>query len=396
MRISIANRLKKLPPYLFIEIDKIKKKAKEDGVDIIDLGIGDPDLPTLNPIIDKMGEEIRKAENHQYPLGSGLKEFKVAVADWYKKRFSVELKPSDEVLALIGSKEGIGHISLAFVNPKEVVFVPDPGYPVYNAGTVFAEGIPFIMPLLQKNGYLPDLGKIPVRVLKKAKLMFLNYPNNPTSAVATKEFFEEVVKFAKKHNIIICHDAAYSEVYYDGIKPVSFLQVKGAKDVGIEFHSLSKTFNMTGWRIGFAVGNRDIIAGLASIKGNLDSGVFHAIQRAGITALNLSDDFTDDLRKTYQSRRDILISGLKSIGWEVDEPKATFYVWIKVPENFKKNRKISSPSGELVKYLLNNCGIVSTPGIGFGRYGEGYVRMTLTSPLDRLKEAVSRLKKLCQ
>jgi len=335
MKVRIADRLKKLPPYLFIEIDKMKKKAQEEGVDIIDLGIGDPDLPTFTPIIDKMSEEIKKAENHRYPLGTGLKDFKISVAKWYEKRFNVPLSPNDEVLALIGSKEGIGHIPLSFINPGDLVLVPDPGYPVYKGGVIFAGGIPYIMPLLEENNYLPSLKRIPIKVLKKAKMIFLNYPNNPTSSVATKEFFEEVIYFAKKYNIIVCHDAAYSEVYYDGVKPISFLEIKGSKDVGVEFHSFSKTFNMTGWRIGWVVGNKEIISGLAKIKENLDSGVFHAIQRAAITALNLPDEFTDNLRKTYQERRDCLVNGLKSIGWQVNNPMATFYVWVKVPKSIK-------------------------------------------------------------
>ncbi|MFH1823665.1 MAG: LL-diaminopimelate aminotransferase [Candidatus Firestonebacteria bacterium] len=394
MKIKAANRLKKLPPYLFIEIDKMKKKAKEDGIDVIDLGIGDPDLPTLTPIIDKMAEEIRKPENHKYPLGSGLKELKIAISNWYMKRFNVSLNPDNEVLALIGSKEGIGHIPLSFVNPGDVVLIPDPGYPAYNSGTIFAGGIPYIMPLLEKNNYLPELKKIPVKVLKKSKLMFLNYPNNPTSSVATKDFFEEVVRFAKKYNIIICHDAAYSEIYYDNIKPISFLEIKGAKDVGVEFHSLSKTFNMTGWRIGFAVGNKDVLSGLAKTKENVDSGIFHAIQKAGITALNLPDRFTNDLRRIYQERRDCLINGLRSIGLDVNNPMATFYVWVKVPERFI-SKKVKSSSSEFVKYLLTKAGIVSTPGIGFGKYGEGYIRMTITTSIERIREAIDRLKKLC-
>lgn len=396
MKIETAKRLKKLPPYLFIEIDKMKKKAKEEGVDIINLGIGDPDLPTVKPIIDKMEEEIRKPENHQYPLGSGLKEYRAAVAGWYLRRFNVKLNPDNEVMALIGSKEGIAHVSLAFVNPGDIVLVPDPGYPVYNGGTIFAEGKPYIMPLLEENNYLPEFEKIPGSALKKTKMMFLNYPNNPTSATATHDLFEKAVEFAKKHNIIVCHDAAYSEIYYDNKKPISFFEAKGAIDVGIEFHSFSKTFNMTGWRIGYAVGNKDIISGLTAIKENLDSGAFHAIQRAGIIGLNLPDNFTDELRNTYQERRDVLVSGLKSLGWKVNNPRATFYVWMKVPESFaKKNKKAKSISSELVKFLLLNSGIVSTPGVGFGKYGEGYIRMTLCSPKDRLEEAINRLKKLC-
>ena len=397
MQINVADRLKKLPPYLFIEIDKMKRKAKDEGMDIIDLGIGDPDLPTLKPVIEEMQKEIWDAKNHQYPLGSGLKEFRVAVTEWYKKRFGVDFDPDTEAMALIGSKEAIGHLPLAFVNPGDVVLIPDPGYPVYNAGTIFAEGVPYIMPLLEKNGFLPDLDSIPADVLKKARLMFINYPNNPTAAFAPKSFFEKVVAFAKKNNIIVCHDAAYSEMDYDGEKSPSFFNVEGAKDIGIEMFSFSKTFNMTGWRLGYAVGHKDLIAGLASIKGNLDSGQFHAIQRAGIAALKLPEKWTDDLRKTYEKRRDVLVGGLKSLGWSVNNPKATFYVWIKVPEAFaSKNKDAKSVSGELVKFLLQNCGIVSTPGVGFGKYGEGYIRMTICTTEERLKEAVKRMKEKCR
>ncbi len=395
MKIELSNKLKKLPPYLFIEIDKMKKKARDEGVDIINLGIGDPDLPTLKPVIDEMAKEIYKPENHQYPLGSGLLDFKKAVAAWYKERYSVELEAATETMALIGSKEGIGHIHLAFINPGDVVLCPDPGYPVYNAGTVFAEGEPYFMPLLEENGFMPDYAKIPVDIVKRAKLLFINYPNNPTAAVATRKFFEDTIAFALKNNIIVCHDAAYSEVYYDGQRPLSFMQVEGSKEVGIEFHSFSKTFNMTGWRLGYAVGNKDVLAGLAAVKENLDSGVFHAVQRAGIAALQLPIKWTDELRSVYQKRRDTLVEGLRSLGWQVNPPKAAFYVWIKVPEKFKEaNQTSKSISSELVKFLLTKCGIVSTPGVGFGAAGEDYIRMTLCAPESRLKEAVERIRKV--
>ncbi len=397
MKIERAERLKKLPPYLFIEIDKMKRKAKEDGMDLVDLGIGDPDLPTLKPIIEEMQKEIWDAGNHQYPLGSGLKDFRVAAAAWYKRRFGGDFDPETEVMALIGSKEAIGHLPLAFINPGDVVLIPDPGYPVYNAGTIFAEGVPYIMPLLEENNFLPDFDKIPAGILKKAKLMFINYPNNPTAAIAPVSFYEKVAAFAKKNNIIVCHDAAYSEMFYDGTKTMSFFNAAGAREVGIEMFSFSKTFNMTGWRLGYAIGNKELIAGLASVKGNLDSGQFHAIQRAGIAALNLPDKWTDELRLTYEKRRNVLVAGLRSLGWSVNNPKATFYVWVKVPEKFANQHKNSgSISGELVKFLLQNCGIVTTPGVGFGKYGEGYIRMTICTTEERLKEAVRRLKEKCR
>ena len=306
MKIEKPKRLRKLPPYLFLEIDKIKKKAIEDGLDVGDLGIGDPDMQTLKPVVDEMARAIRNPEYHRYPLGSGMRDFRNAAAAWFARRFGVQLDSGSEVLCIIGSKEGIGHAPLAYIDAGDTVLVPDPGYPVYNAGTIFAGGIPYVMPLLEKNNFLPDLKVIPPQVLKKAKLMFINYPNNPTSAVAGLDFYRKVVAFAKKHNIMVCSDAAYSEVYYGGKKPVSFLQVKCAKEVGVECHSLSKTFNMTGWRVGFCAGNGEMISLLASVKGNLDSGVFHAIQKAGIKALSLPQNHTDRLRAVYKRRRDVL------------------------------------------------------------------------------------------
>jgi len=385
-RFEKAERLKLLPPYLFIEIDRLRKKAVEEGRDVIDLGIGDPDMPTLKPIVEEAVKACADPKNHQYPLGRGLPAFRETIAAWYLRRFKVVLDPDREVLVLIGSKEGIGHVPLAFVNPGNVVLVPDPGYPVYKAGTIFAGGTPEIMPLRPENDWLPDFTEISAGSLEKAKLMFLNYPNNPTSAVAGPEFFKKTTELAEKNRFIVCHDAAYSEVYYEGHKPVSFLQAEGSMKVGIEFHSLSKTFNMTGWRIGFAVGNADALTALADIKGNLDSGQFHALQVAGIHALNLPDTEIDDLRSIYKERRDILVSGLKNLGWEVVNPPATFYVWCRVPAN--------CPSTEFAARLLEKTDIVATPGVGFGKFGEGYIRFSITSPTERLEEALKRLSKL--
>jgi LL-diaminopimelate aminotransferase len=312
--------------------------------------------------------------------------FRTAVADWYQRRFGVTLDPKTEVVTLIGSKEGIGHIPLAFVDPGDVVLVPSPGYPVYPVGTSFAGGISYMMPLTKENGFLPDLSAIPKDIAKKAKLMFLNSPNNPTSVVASKEFFKKVVDFAREHQIIVCHDAAYSEIYYDGNRPASFLEAEGAKDVGVEFHSLSKTYNMTGWRIGFAVGRKEVIAGLGKVKTNIDSGVFQAIQEAGITALELDDSVTNGLRLIYQGRRDVLVPGLKNLGLELDSPPAAFYVWIGVPKGFT--------SSSFTAHLIEKAGIVTTPGNGFGDSGEGYIRMTVTTTKEKLAEAVERMKKI--
>lgn len=383
---ELAERVKNLPPYLFAAIDKMKAEARQRGVDLIDLSIGDPDIPTPPDIVESLKRAVENPVNHRYPSYDGMPTYKKAVAEWYKRRFNVSLDPFEEVLSLIGSKEGIGHIPLAFVNPNDIVLVPSPGYPVYHIGTLFAGGESYIMPLYEQNGFLPDLSVIPEEVYKKAKLMFINYPNNPTSAIAGREFFERVVEIARTYNIIVCHDAAYSEIYYDDQKPMSFLEVDGAKDVGIEFHSLSKTYNMTGWRIGFAVGNRDVISGLGKIKTNLDSGVFQAIQEAGITALNMGDDKLKPIRDTYQERRDVLYEGLKGLGLSVIKPQATFYLWAKVPEGYD--------SSGFVVHLLERAGVMITPGVGFGSPGEGYVRFALTVGVDRIREAIERIRKV--
>ena len=385
INVELASRVKNLPPYLFATIDKMKQEAKAKGVDLIDLSIGDPDIPTPGHIVDAMKTAVGKAEHHRYPSYEGMLSFREAVAGWYKRRFNVTIDPATEALSLIGSKEGIGHIPLAFVEPGDTVLVPSPGYPVYPVSVMFAGGESFFMPLREGNGFLPDLKAVPEATLKKTKLMFINYPNNPTSAVAPKVFYEEVIALAGKYNIIVCHDAAYSEIYFDDEKPLSFMQIDGAKDVGIEFHSLSKTYNMTGWRIGFAVGNREVLAGLGKIKSNLDSGVFQAVQEASITALNTDETVLSDIRKTYQDRRDALYEGLKAMGIEVIKPKASFYLWAKVPKQFD--------SSSFVAHILDKAGVLTTPGNGFGAPGEGYVRFALTVPVGRMKEAVERLRK---
>ena len=382
--VQLSDRVKNLPPYLFAAIDKMKQDALAKGIDLIDLSIGDPDIPTPKHIVDAMKKAVENSAHHRYPSYEGMLSYRDAVAGWYKKRFNVSLNPKTEVLSLIGSKEGIGHIPLAFINPGDVVLVPSPGYPVYPVGTLFAAGESYIMPLKEENGFLPDFKIIPEDVFKKAKLMFINYPNNPTSATADAGFYKEAINLAKKYNIIICHDAAYSEVYYDNERPISFLEIEGAKDVGIEFHSLSKTYNMTGWRIGFAAGNKDVIAGLGKIKSNLDSGVFQAIQEAAIAAFNTDDSILSDIRKTYQDRRDALYNGLKSLGFHLIKPKATFYLWAKVPSGFD--------SSSFVAHLLNKAGVLITPGNGFGAPGEGYVRFALTVPVEKIKETVERIK----
>jgi LL-diaminopimelate aminotransferase len=325
-------------------------------------------------------------KNHQYPSYEGLLAFREAAAAWYMQRFGVRLDPASEVLTLIGSKEGIGHLPLAFVNPGDMVLIPSPGYPVFQAGTVFAGGTPVSLPIRKGNGYLVELKAIPADLLWRAKILFLNYPNNPTGATATLEYFAEAVTCCRKHGLILCHDAAYSEIAFDGYRPPSLLAVEGAKDVAIEYHSLSKTYNMTGWRVGFAVGNAEILAGLGKIKTNLDSGVFQAIQEAGIEALTGPQDCVARHCKVYQERRDVLVDGLQAAGFEVERPKASFYVWITVP------RGISS--ADLTKRLLSEAGIVMTPGNGFGEHGEGYVRAALTVDVKRIREAVQRIQRL--
>ncbi|NLL20891.1 MAG: LL-diaminopimelate aminotransferase [Firmicutes bacterium] len=381
-----AERIRLLPRYLFAEIDKKIKAAQEKGIDVIKLGIGDPDSPTPGYIIKRMQEEVARPSNHTYPPDEGVKEFREAVAAYYLRRHGVELDPGKEVVPLIGSKEGIAHISFCFTNPGDVNLVPDPGYPVYGIGTLFAGGIPQEMPLLKEKGFLPDLRSIPVEAASRAKLLFLNYPNNPTGAVATKEFFEEAVSFAREYNLIICHDAAYNEIAFDDYRPVSILEIDGAKEVAIEFNSLSKTFNMTGWRIGYAVGNSLAVEALYRFKTNVDSGLFKAIQYAGVEAFTnpLMEPFLEDLRKLYRDRRDVVVKALQDAGWDIDPPKATFYIWAPVPQGYT--------SQEFVTYILEKTGVVVTPGRGFGKNGEGYFRIALTVGEERLKEAMERIK----
>ncbi len=379
-----AERLNQLPPYLFKEIDRKKTEVMAKGVDIVDLGVGDPDLSTPKHIIGEMKRAVDDPANHRYPSYSGMNDFKVAVAGWYRERFGVDLDANREVVSLIGSKEGLAHLPLAFVNPGDVVLVPTPAYPVYHIATLFAGGESFFMPLLSKNNYLPDLKEIPDSVADRAKIMFINYPNNPTAAVADLPFFENVVAFARKYDIMVCHDAAYTEMAFDGYRAPSFLEAEGAKEVGLEFHSLSKTYNMTGWRIGFAVGNEKGMEGLGAVKSNIDSGVFQAVQRAGIAAIRGDQSCVGEMIQVYTERRDIMVQGLRDSGFEVTSPKATFYLWVKVPDGYT--------STQLATRLLEEAGVVVTPGNGFGGPGEGYFRIALTQKRERLAEALERLK----
>ena len=355
-----SERLKKLPTYLFLKIEQKKRELLKKGIDIIDFGVGDPDLPTPKNIICAMRKAVEKPANHRYPLGTGSPAFKEAIAQWYKKRFSVSLNPEKEILVLLGSKEGLGHLPLALLNKGDLALIPEPSYPVYQAGTILAGGIPYFLPLKAGNNFLPDLKSIPPKIAKRAKLLFLNYPNNPTASVASREFFAKVVKFSRNNDLIVLHDAAYSEIYYEE-KPLSFLQIEGAKGIGIEFGSLSKTYNMTGWRIGWACGSAEVLKGLAKVKGNIDSGTFLAIQEAGVEALNGPQEATEEIRATYEERRDILFSGLTEAGWQLNRPSATFYLWAKAPAGYT--------SEEVASTLLEKAGILATPGSSFGPSG---------------------------
>ena len=380
-----SQRLEKIPPYLFAQIDKKIDEAKEKGINIISLGIGDPDMPTLPNIVGAMHEAIYKPENHDYPPYQGTKEFRKASANWMKKRFNVELDYDSEMLALIGSKEGLAHIFFAFVDSGDIVLVPDPGYPVYKNGTILAGGEIYLMPLLAQNNFLPNFEKIPPEIAKRAKLMFLNYPNNPTGAVADLEFYQKAVDFAKKYDILICNDQAYSEMTYDNYIASSILEIEGAKDCAIEFYSHSKSYNMTGWRIGFACGNKEAIKALGTIKNNIDSGVFKAIQEAGIEAYNTPKSEIEKLNKIYQKRRNIVENALKELGWNIKPTKGTFYLWLPTPNNM--------PSADFCEMLIERTGVVVVPGVGYGENGEGYFRIALTKDEKIIREAMERIKK---
>jgi len=380
---DISERMKKIPPYLFVEIDKKKKQLIKDGYDLIDFGIGDPDIPTPPNIVNAMREYVKRQEFHRYPLGRGNINFRKAIASFYQENYDIQLDPEEEICVLIGSKEGIAHFPLCFINPGDYSLIPEPGYPVYKIGTILAEGNCYFLPLEEKNNFLPDFSKIPANILKKAKILYLNYPNNPTSAFAPEEFLKEAINFCKKNNLVLSYDAAYSEIYYDK-KPVSFLSLPGAKEVGIEFNSLSKPFNMTGWRIGWACGNKELISALSKVKENIDSGVFEAIQFAGIEALTNSKETPLKMRDIYKKRMNLFVNGLREVGFDVKFPKGTFYLWLKVNKS----------SIEFVDELLENGKIIATPGIGFRPSGENFVRFSLTIQESKIEEAIKRIKKI--
>jgi LL-diaminopimelate aminotransferase len=379
----LSKRIDQLPPYLFTFISRKIAEKRAAGVDVITFAIGDPDIPTPRHILDSLHEAAEVPANHRYPESDGLPELRRAMAGWYEKRFGLSFDPDKEVQPLLGSKEGINNVALCLVDPGDVVLIPSPGYPPYTSGTVFAGGEPYYMPLLEENDFLPDLGAIPDDVARRAKLMWLNYPNNPTGAVAELDFFQEAVRFAKKYDLAICHDGPYSEVAYDGYKPVSFLQAEGARDVGIEFHSLSKSFNMTGWRIGWAIGNATLIDALFRVKDNLDSGIAQAIQRMAITALEGPQDCIDEHNAVYQRRRDLLVEALRACGMRVHVPKASLYIWARIPVGFT--------SADFATRLIEDIGVVVTPGSGYGQYGEGFIRLSITTPDDRVEEGARRI-----
>ena len=381
-----AERLQQLGSGIFSELDELRKQKEQEGIKTINLSIGSPDLAPADHIKKALQAEVDSSENYGYPLTNGMPEFREAVAEWYEKRFQVPLNPKTEVLPVMGSQDGLGHLGLAYLNPGDIALVPDPGYPVYTASVLLANGVKYPLPLTADNKFLPDLKAIPKEIAQKAKLMFLNYPNNPVAAVADMEFFAEAVAFAKENHIVLCHDLAYSELAYDGYRPPSILEVPGAKDVAIEFHSFSKTFCMAGCRLGFVVGNQEIIAGLTIVKSNIDFGVYKPIQKAGIAALTGPNDWVRENAAIYQHRRDILVDGLNSLGWQVEKPKASMFVWAPLPWGYQSSR-------EFALDLLDKAGVVVVPGIAFGEQGDGYVRMALVGEDRLLEEAVERIGK---
>ncbi len=381
--VKFSDRLGKLSPYPFVEISRIIAEKRAAGADVVTFGIGDPDIPTPQHIIDRLLTASQHAPNHRYPETDGLPEMRRAFAQWYDARFNVKLDPDTEVLPLIGAKEGIGHAAFCFLDPGDIALIPDPAYPVYGVGTMFAGAESHIMPLYESNGWLPELDAIPSDVARAAKLMWLNYPNNPTSAVASEEDFLSAIAFCKENDIALLHDAAYSEVAYEGYSPLSYLQVAGSKDIGLEFHSLSKTYNMTGWRIGMAVGNSDMIKALFQIKANLDSGVPQAVQEMAMEALTGSQDCVADNVDSYTRRRDRVVKAVQAMGMSAAVPRASLYIWAKVPDGYT--------SAEMAQLLLEELDVVVTPGSSYGKYGEGYIRLSLTTPDEQVEKGCQRM-----
>jgi LL-diaminopimelate aminotransferase len=380
--VRLARRVEDLPPYLFAELDRRVEEKRATGSDVISLGVGDPDLPTPRHVVEALQEAAEDPSTHRYPSYYGLPALRQAVAGWYARRFGVELDPDTEVQPLIGSKEGIAHLAWAFVDPGDEVLVPDPGYPVYEIGTRLAGGTPVPVPHTARAGFLPELSE--VSPSERTKLLWLGFPSNPTAAVAERPLFEEAVSFAREHGLLLAHDIAYSEITFDGYVAPSVLEVPGARDVAVEFGSASKIFNMTGWRVGWAVGNADAIRALATVKTNIDSGIFNAVQRATVAGLTGPMDHLDELREAYRRRRDLLVEALNELGWDLKPPLGSFYVWFPTRDG--------ASSAEFAEVLLERAGVVVAPGAGYGREGEGYVRASLTVTDDRLEEAVARIR----
>lgn len=380
---QLSNRLSRFGSAVFFELNELKRQLLAKGTEVIDLGIGSPDLPPPSHVIKTLKEAVEDPKVYGYPTSEGSPFFREAVADWYKNRFAVHLDPDSECMALMGSQDGLSHLALALVDPGDYVLVPDPGYPIYEVSIHLANGVPYLMPLTEANGFLPNFSEIPADVAKQAKFMILNYPNNPVTAVADRKFYEQAVAFAEEFDIVIVSDIAYSELAFDGYRPISILEIDGAKDVAVEFHSLSKSFNMAGCRIGFAVGNREILRALGVVKSNIDYGVFTAVQKAAAAALLGDQAHTAAMSRTYQSRRDVLLDGLARIGWQIPKPKATMFVWAKIPFDMS--------SRDFARELLRKTGVAVVPGSGFGKHGEGYVRIALVQPEDKLREAVQRI-----
>lgn len=385
MAVRKAQRLQQLPPYLFVEIDRKRKKLEAEGKDVINLGVGDPDRPTPSFIREALVRALERQNVSRYPLDRGLPEFRQAIARYHQRRHGARLDADREIWPLIGSKEGIAHLSLALLDPGDVALVPDPGYPPYRSGTVFAGGTPEVFPLKASHAFLPDLEELQKKLTPKTKLLFSNYPNNPTGTIAPREFLQRLVQFAQQTGVVVCHDVAYSEIWFEE-RPLSILEIPGAKEVAVEFHSLTKSYNMAGWRIGWVAGNAEAIAALGALKSNLDSGVFSAIQLAAVEALDKGDGFLEEQRSVYRKRRDKFVGGLQSRGWDIGAPPATFYVWTRVPGDGK--------SVPFCEGVLEKAHVVLTPGVGFGPSGEGYFRASLTVEDDRVEEAVRRLTNL--
>lgn len=379
-----AERLRTLPPYVFARLDELKARAREEGLDLIDLGMGNPDGSTPQPVVEAAIAALQDSANHGYPPFEGTASFRAAITDWYFRRYQVKLDPDGEALPLLGSKEGLTHLAIAYINPGDLVLVPSPSYPAHFRGPLIAGGAIHNIILKAEQDWLIDLGSIPDEVADRAKVLYFNYPNNPTAATAPREFFEEVVAFARQHEILLVHDLCYAELAFDGYQPTSLLEIPGAKEIGVEFHTLSKTYNMAGWRVGFVVGNRDVIQGLRTLKTNMDYGIFAALQRAAETALQLPDVYLHEVQARYRSRRDFLIAEFAKLGWNVPKTRATMYLWVPCPPGIS--------STDFALRVLQQTGVVVTPGRAFGRGGEGYVRVSLIAGRDRLQEAMDRLR----